>query len=77
MDPLVINDLGQLEIPQRIREELGLYPGVAVSIQVIDQTLQIRSLKISDSPIDIIERMRGKATSGLTTDEIMSLSRQD
>ncbi|WP_404787434.1 AbrB/MazE/SpoVT family DNA-binding domain-containing protein [Altericista sp. CCNU0014] len=69
-----IDTNGQIAIPPDIREQLGLFPGTDIQLEVVGDTLQIRK-PISDRGTQIIATMRGKATGNLSTDEIMQLTR--
>ena len=57
--------------------ELGLLPGTEVQIDVIGDTVQLRKKPISSRGAVLGQRMQGKATSSLTTNEIMQLTRGD
>lgn len=69
-----IDTNGQIAIPPNIREQLGFFPGTGIHLEVIGDTLQIRK-PIPNRGTQIIAAMRGKATSKLSTDEIMQLTR--
>ena len=71
-----ITSKGQVTIPQEIRERLGLRPETEVEFEVVGSTVRIR--KAAGRPgrgRAIVDRLRGRATTGLTTDEILSLTR--
>lgn len=71
-----ITSKGQVTIPQEIREHLGLLPHSEVVFEVDGDSVRLRKAQQSTSRGDaILARMRGSATSGLTTDEIMVLTR--
>jgi len=69
---------GQVTIPKRVREHLGLRPGMAVSFElrpdgaVVVQRADGAEAVIATSPF---ARLRGKLKQGLSTDEIMALTR--
>jgi AbrB family looped-hinge helix DNA binding protein len=78
MSKVTINQKGQIQIPSEIISQLGLEPGTEVELQVVDNKLEIYNKQ--DSSLNnigekLIETMRGKATSNLTTDEIMDITR--
>ncbi|NBD18448.1 MAG: AbrB/MazE/SpoVT family DNA-binding domain-containing protein [Cyanobacteria bacterium] len=78
MSKVTINQKGQIQIPSEIISQLGLEPGTEVELQVVDNKLEIYNKQ--DSSLNnvgkkLIETMRGKATSNLTTDEIMEMTR--
>jgi len=68
---------GQVTIPQEIREALGLLPQTEVEFEIDGDAVRIRKAKHTTRGrgAAILARMRGTATSGLTTDEIMKLTR--
>ena len=74
-----ITSKGQVTIPQHIREAAGLRPGVEIEF-TIDDTGGIRVQRHVEQPRDpvliaALARLRGSATTRMTTDEIMALTR--
>lgn len=68
---------GQVTIPQEIRERLGLLPQTEVEFEIDGDAVKIRPARRSTSRGDaLIARMRGVAPRGLTTDQIMALTRR-
>ncbi len=73
-----ITSKGQVTIPVEIRERLGLLPNSEVDFEVVGNTVRIRKGRGRRSGArgrSIVNHLRGKATSGMTTDEIMALTR--
>ena len=71
-----ITSKGQVTIPQEIRLRLGLQPETEVEFDVVGNTARIR--KVQGRPgrgPGLVERMRGRATTRLTTDQILALTR--
>lgn len=66
---------GQVTIPQHIRDKLGLRPGIQVEFDIVGDSVRIRRAKDQDIGRRLVEHMRGRATSGLTTDQIMAMTR--
>lgn len=72
---------GQVTIPKAVRDLLDIGPGSSVSFKVADDG-QVTILK-EGVPTDTARppgrfaRLRGIATAGLSTDEIMALTRGD
>jgi len=64
---------GQVTIPQEIRDRLGIHPGSTVEFGVEGEVVTVR--KAAGRGAAIVARMRGTATTGLTTDEIMAMTR--
>lgn len=67
---------GQVTIPLGIRTRLGLLPNTEVEFDVVGDSVRIRKAKKQSRGRAIVEHLRGSATRpGLTTDEIMALTR--
>ncbi len=78
MSKVTINQQGQIQIPSEIVSQLGLEPGTEVELQVIDNKLEIHKKQkssLNNVGKELIDTMKGKATSNLTTDEIMEITR--
>ena len=72
--PMKINPRGQITIPRHIREKLGSHPGIEVELTATDDAVVLRRRR--DASAFVVE-MRGRAAGGLSTDEIMALTRGD
>lgn len=71
-----ITSKGQVTIPQEIRERLGLLPETEVEFEVSGSAVKIRKARNSRARgRSVVAHMRGRATSGMSTDEIMKLTR--
>lgn len=73
-----LNSKGQVTIPAALRHRHGLHEGDEVDVVEEDGRLHI--VRTGDAPSRgdrVLARMRGSATAGLTTDEIMRLTRGD
>jgi AbrB family looped-hinge helix DNA binding protein len=71
-----ITSKGQVTIPIEIREQLGLLPQTDVEFKITGK--ELRLIKTKENPgrgKNIVERLRGKGTIKMTTDEIMELTR--
>jgi len=73
-----ITSKGQVTIPKAIREQLGLLPHTEVDFVVDGDSVRI--VKASESRGEtrgerMVRLLRGAGTSGMTTDEIMELTR--
>ena len=69
-----ITSKGQVTIPRRLREHLGLKPGSEIEFELAEDGrvfLQTRN----PPPESRFARLRGSAKLGMTTDEIMALTR--
>lgn len=71
-----ITSKGQVTIPQEIRERFGLLPDTEVDFVVKGNTVQIvKSKNPGERGHRLVRQLRGRATSRLTTDEIMKHTR--
>jgi AbrB family looped-hinge helix DNA binding protein len=73
-----ITSKGQVTIPIEIRERLGLLPNCEVEFEVEGNAVRIRKARgrrARGRGRSIVERLRGRATAGMSTDEIMALTR--
>jgi AbrB family looped-hinge helix DNA binding protein len=67
---------GQVTIPQEIRERLGLLPNTEVEFDVVGDSVRIRKAAGQARGRALIDRMRGAASTKLTTDQILALTRR-
>jgi AbrB family looped-hinge helix DNA binding protein len=74
---MLITSKGQITIPKEYRDALGLLPHTDVEFERVGDELRIRKAKDSVRGKRLIEVMAGKATSALSTDDIMKLTRGD
>ena len=76
-----ITTKGQVTIPIEIREQLGPFPNSEVEFEVTGQTVRIRKVRRADARgrrgKSIVERLRGRGSVQMTTDEILALTRGD
>ena len=73
-----ITSKGQVTIPIEIRERLGLLPHTEVRFEVEGNAVRIlREKSPGGRGQKLLERMRGRATSGMSTEEIMALTRAE
>jgi AbrB family looped-hinge helix DNA binding protein len=74
-----ITSKGQVTIPIEIRERAGLLPHTEVRFEVEGDAVRIlREEKSSGGRGKrLLERMRGRATAGMSTEEIMALTRPE
>jgi len=72
-----VTEKGQVTIPKDLRDALGIGAGTEVEFERDDDAVVVR--KVKDGPTrgrQVVERLRGRGDVPLTTDEIMSLTRQ-
>lgn len=71
-----ITSKGQVTIPIEIRAQAGLLPNTDVTFEFRNgEILLKKSPSQATRGQKLVERMRGKATIRMTTDEIMALTR--
>ena len=76
-DPVRITSKGQVTIPQHIRERYGLMPETEVDFIERDGAVVLEAATGDrpDGAARFVESLRGTASTGLSTDEIMRLTR--
>ena len=72
---LQVNAQGQLTIPPEIAAQLGLLPGSEVQLQITGDSLEIRKKPTQTKGQTLIATLRGKATTSLSTNNILEISR--
>jgi antitoxin PrlF len=72
--PATVTAKGQITIPKAVRDALGVKPGSKVDFKRL-QDGSIAIVKEGPKPKGRFDRFRGLATTKLTTDEIMALTR--
>jgi antitoxin PrlF len=72
-----ITSKGQVTIPIEIRERVGFLPHTEVRFEVEGNVVRILKAESSAKGRGqrLLDRMRGRATSGMSTEEIMALTR--
>ena len=70
-----VTSKGQVTIPKPVRDRLGIVPGSSVEFELTqDGRVQLRKVG-GTRPASRFDALRGSAGSGLSTDEIMALTR--
>lgn len=73
-----VSETGRITIPREIRKKVGMEPGTEVEITERDGEVVVRAVDAVTSAEKFkraIERARGSADTGLSTDEIMAMTR--
>jgi AbrB family looped-hinge helix DNA binding protein len=70
-----VGEKGQVTIPIEFREALGLHAGSEVEFEYRNDELVLRKTASSGRGARLVERLRGTSKSGLTTDELLALTR--
>jgi antitoxin PrlF len=71
-----VTSKGQVTIPQRVRERLGIVPGSEVDFELDANGARLVRVSAGRGS-EITARMRGRATVPMSTREIMALTRSD
>jgi AbrB family looped-hinge helix DNA binding protein len=73
-----VTSKGQVTIPIEVRQRLGIEPESEVEIEVVGDVAQIRKVTADVTRGErVVARLRGTATTRLSTDELMALTRGD
>jgi len=71
-----ISERGQITIPKKMREQYGLFPECDVIVEPTDNGVLVRPVNSRREQVEQwLAEMRGSANTGLSTDEIMRLTR--
>ncbi len=71
-----VTSKGQVTIPKPVRDLLGIAPGSAVEFRLEeDGRVVLTRANTTRRPRSRFERLRGAAGRGMTTDDIMALTR--
>lgn len=73
-----LNSKGQVTIPAHLRERYGLHEGDDVDVMADGDTLRIVRAQASVSHGErLVRRMRGRATTAMSTDQLLGLLRAE
>lgn len=72
-----VTSKGQITIPKRVRDLLGIGPGSRIDFQRADDGRIVLVRVGRSTRPSRLARLRGHAGKGLSTDEIMALTRGD
>ena len=73
----MVTSKGQVTIPKPLRERLGIEAGSAVDFELAEDG-RVTLVKLgADRPRSRFEALRGRAGAGLSTEQIMALTRGD
>ena len=70
-----VTSKGQVTIPKAVRDRLGIEPGSAVDFRIAQNGSVVLEKAIDGNFVSMIEKWRGCAGPGLSTDEIMAMTR--
>jgi AbrB family looped-hinge helix DNA binding protein len=71
-----ITSKGQVTIPVRIRKQAGMLPNTEVEFDMVGRMVRLRKVR-GPQPRGrrLVERLRGRGSVRMTTDEILALTR--
>ena len=70
-----ITSKGQVTIPISMRENLGFLPNSEVEFEIEGETLRLRKVNTGQGRgSKLVSQLRGKATTRMSTEEIMALT---
>ncbi|MFI4984448.1 MAG: AbrB/MazE/SpoVT family DNA-binding domain-containing protein [Solirubrobacterales bacterium] len=69
-----VTSKGQVTIPKDVRRRLGIGPGSEVDLELDDSGARLVRARTRKGK-EVVERMIGRGTVKMTTDEIMALTR--
>jgi antitoxin PrlF len=72
-----VTSKGQVTIPKPVRELLGIEPGMQVEFSRNDAGEIVLGRVDGERPLSRFAKLRGTAKGGLSTDELMALTRGD
>ncbi len=70
-----ITSAGQIPLPPELMKQLGFFPDAEIEYQVEGETLLLRKSKPRNKGKNLVLLIKGTAKTGLSTDQIMELSR--
>jgi len=73
-----VTSKGQVTIPVKIREKLGLLPQSEVEFELVGNAVQIRKVRgrrRRSRGSSLVARLRGRGTVRISADEILGLTR--
>lgn len=75
---MMVTEKGQVTIPKEIRDKLGIRPGSQVDFLLVEDHIEVRLLPGGlGRGRSLVEKLWGSAGRGMSTDEIMALTRGD
>lgn len=72
-----VTSKGQVTIPKPVRDLLGIETGTQVDFQMNDAGEIVLTRADKARPLSRFAKLRGHAKPGLTTDEVMAMTRGD
>jgi AbrB family looped-hinge helix DNA binding protein len=73
--PTTVTSKGQVTLPKAVRDRLGILPGNAVDFELAPDGRVVLFKVGGKRPVSRFAAFRGTADAGLSTDEIMAMTR--
>lgn len=70
-----VGEKGQVTIPIEHRQALGLWAGSQVEFERRGDALVLRKRGDGSRGAELVERLRGRSRSGLTTEQLLAMTR--
>jgi AbrB family looped-hinge helix DNA binding protein len=71
-----VTSKGQVTIPIKIRQELGLHPNTEVAFEVAGNAARIKKVRRGGRGEKLVSHLKGRGTVRMSTDEILALTRR-
>ena len=72
-----VTSKGQVTIPLRIRQRLGLPPGTEVRFEVVGNSARLRKVRGAGGRGEkVVANLKGRGTVRMSTEEILALTRR-
>lgn len=71
-----VTSKGQVTIPREVRRRLGIEAGTEVDFEVVDDAVRLVRRR-GRGGAELVATMRGRGGLGMSTDDIMALTRVD
>ena len=72
-----VNSKGQVTIPLHIRQKMGILPDTEVEFVNGKEGIYLQEVKDADRGPMLVRQMTGRGSVNMTTDEILSLTREN
>ncbi len=71
-----VTSKGQVTIPIKIRQELGLHPNTEVAFEIAGNAARIKKVRRGGRGEKLVSHLKGRGTVRMSTDEILALTRR-
>jgi AbrB family looped-hinge helix DNA binding protein len=71
-----VTSKGQVTIPIKIRQELGLHPNTEVTFEIAGNAARIKKVRRGGRGEKLVSHLKGRGTVRMSTDDILALTRR-